>query len=65
MNTKALLTSKTFWFNILTVVIALAGVVGFADFQPTKETAETTIALVGIANILLRLLTRTSIDRVK
>jgi hypothetical protein len=62
---KALVQSKTFWFNILAVLIAIAGLFGFQDFEPTAETVKIIASIVGIGNIVLRLKTKQPITRVK
>ena len=64
MKTKALLSSKTFWFNLLFAVVAIAGVFGFSDFQPDTKVVEGVGALVLVINIILRLFTKKPIDRV-
>jgi hypothetical protein len=43
--------SKTFWFNVLAVVVAVAAQFGFADFEPD---AELIAVIVGIVNVILR-----------
>jgi hypothetical protein len=62
---KALLQSKTFYFNALVVVTAVAGMFGFADFEMEPQHAELLGAIIGVGNILLRLKTKEKIDRVK
>jgi uncharacterized membrane protein len=48
---KGFWKSKTFWFNVLAVVVAIAGQVGFAEFEPD---AELIAVIVGIVNVILR-----------
>lgn len=52
---KGFWTSKTFWFNILAIVVAVAGQFGFVGFEPD---AELIAVVVGIVNVLLRFLTK-------
>jgi len=53
------LKSKTIWFNLLTVVVLIADMVGFQDFQASGD-------LIAITNILgnigLRFITRTALE---
>ena len=58
MQEKKFYQSKTFWFNVLTVVIALAGLAGFADFQPSENTVEFVALLLGFVNLGLRFVTQ-------
>ena len=55
---KPFYESKTLWFNVLFGLVALAGVFGFADFQPSENTVEIVAVLVAAANIVLRLVTK-------
>ena len=55
--------SKTIWFSILTVLIALAGLFGFADFHPSAQLLEFITLLVGVVNFILRLVTKQAIRR--
>lgn len=55
---KPFYESKTLWFNVLFGLVALAGVFGFADFQPSENTVEIVAVLVAAANIALRLVTK-------
>jgi len=64
MKAKSLLSSKTFWFNILFVIVAIAGLFGFNDFQPDAKVVEGVGALVLIGNIILRLFTSKPINKV-
>lgn len=50
--TKPFYASKTFWFNVLAVVVVAAGQFGFADF--TLD-AEVSAGVVAIINLALRL----------
>ena len=57
METKPFYVSKTFWFNVLALVVVVAGAFGFAEFQPTPEVETYGLVLVTIANIVLRFVT--------
>ena len=50
--------SKTFWFFLLYLVVSVAGVFGFAGFQPTVDQQEILGIIVAIVGIVLRFLTK-------
>lgn len=50
--------SKTIWFNLLTGLVAVAGVFGFAAFQPDQTTMEIIGVIVTAVNIALRFVTK-------
>ena len=52
---------KTAIFFVLTLIVALAQIFGFADYQPTGDEAALIGALVSIAGITLRYFTKTPI----
>ena len=52
---KKFYESKTFWFNILTGIVALAAYFGFAEFQPSQVTIEIIAVLGSAVNLVLRL----------
>ena len=54
METKPFYLSKTLWFNLLSIVVIVAGVLGFGEFEmdPTVQAA-----VVAVINLLLRLYT--------
>jgi hypothetical protein len=58
---KAFYESKTFWFNVLTVVLAIAAYFGFGSFQADPRAIELAGVLVGVINIVLRFLSSTAI----
>ena len=47
-------TSKTLWFGILSLIVALAGIFGFNEWQPTADVSGAITAIVAIINIVLR-----------
>ena len=51
MNTKSILTSKTFWFNIIVVAIGILNMIGGYLQNGTV------ITVVGVIGIVLRTLT--------
>ena len=61
MNAKDILSSKTFWFNLVVLVIAIAGVFGFKEYVPSLEDQEAidsivllVAAIVPVVNLVLR-----------
>ncbi len=62
---KALLSSKTFWFNVLAIITAVAAFVGFGDFEPSPQTAEIISIIGALGNIYLRLKTSQPIVKIK
>ena len=62
MDTKPFYLSKTFWFNLLFVIGAIAAYFGFADFKPEANVVELAVVLVSVINLILRLFfTKTAI----
>ncbi len=61
MKSKPFYESKVLWFNILFLVVAVAGVFGFGTFQPSATWLEITAVVVAGVNIALRLITTTAI----
>lgn len=47
--------SKTVVFNILALLVAIAGGFGFVDFQPTPEITALAAGIVALINLYLRL----------
>lgn len=67
---KNFLESKTFWFNLLTLVVALAGIFGFDQYVPSPEAQETidsivalVVASVPVVNIVLRFATKVPLKK--
>jgi len=54
---KSLWTSKTFWFNVLAAIVALATVFGYKGELPAEWETYVTMAVV-IINIVLRFITK-------
>lgn len=51
-------TSKTLWFGLLYILTGVAGIFGFAEYQPTSQVVEIGSVVTGVVVILLRLLTK-------
>ena len=58
---KEFYRSKTFWFGVLSVLVGVAGLFGFADFVPGDETVQILEVINGIVVIVLRFLTNQGI----
>lgn len=54
--------SRTFWFFLLSLVLAVAKAFGFVDFVPEEAYGEIGVAIISVLGILLRLLTVKPID---
>jgi len=61
MESKPFYQSKTFWFNALFVVVALAGFFGFTDYQPDANTSELAAVLIAVVNLVLRFITKSAV----
>ena len=58
MRTKSWYSSKTVWFNVLTILVAIAAYFGWTpDQQLTTNAAGFLVAASPIVNLLLRFLT--------
>jgi hypothetical protein len=60
MDSKQFYLSKTFWFNIVILILGVAGVFGFSEFVPSDEATQQVgqisalvAALVPVVNIKL------------
>ena len=58
MESKPFYESKVFWFNLLAGVVAVAGIFGFASFQPSQDVVEIIGVIVAAVNIVLRFVTK-------
>jgi len=61
MDRKAFWQSKTFWFNVLALLVAVASAFGFGGFQPDPQVQEYALVIVTVINILLRFITKQGI----
>lgn len=48
--------SKTFWFNVLTLLVVVGSGLGYAGFEPDPEIQVIGAGLVAVVNLLLRVL---------
>mgnify|MGYP001571360154 CR=1 FL=1 len=64
MKGKSLAQSKTFWFNLLAVLVAVATWFGFGSFEPDPKVLEALGVLAGLVNVVLRLVTDKPITKV-
>lgn len=55
---KSPLASKTVLFNVLYGLVVLAGIFGFADFQPDENVVELIALLAAAVNLWLRFVTK-------
>ena len=58
---KPFYESKTFWFNVLFLIGAVASYFGFGEFNPSNEAVELASVLVAVLNIALRFATNKGI----
>ena len=62
MEVKKFYESKAFWFAVLFGVVQLAGLFGFASYEPSSDVAQV-VSLVGAAVMLvLRFVTNKRIE---
>ena len=50
--------SKTFWFNVLALVVIVTEAFGYVDFVPSEDTAEYAAAVITVINVILRFVTK-------
>lgn len=69
-GTKKWYESKTFWFNVIVLVIGVAVIFGFSDYVPSlkdQEQIDAIVALVAagvpVVNLVLRFLTDTKLTK--
>ena len=59
---KKFYASKTFWFGALYVLVAAAGLFGFAEFQPSADLVQIVGLLTGVGIIVLRFLSNKGVS---
>ena len=59
---KNALKSKFFWFGILFVANAVAGLFGFGEWKPSPELLKATSGLIGAIILVLRFRTKEPIE---
>jgi len=55
---KSIYKSKTLWFNLLALILMIAGNFGFKEFIPSLWVNDVGVALIIIINLILRFLTK-------
>lgn len=55
--------SKTFWFNVLSLLVLVAGAFGFNEFEASPEVGQIALVIVTIVNLVLRFVTKEPIHR--
>lgn len=55
---KPFYQSKTFWFNILFGVIAIASLFGWVDYQPTQDVVDIVAVVIAAIGLVLRFVTK-------
>jgi hypothetical protein len=55
--TKKFYLSKTFWFNVLALVLLVSQAFGYADFQADPQMAEYAAVVITLINVALRFAT--------
>ncbi len=58
MNAKNIFSSKTFWFNLLALIVLVANEFGFATFERDPGLETYALVIVTLVNIVLRLVTK-------
>lgn len=58
---KSFLKSKVFWFNILSLIVMVANMLGFQDFIPSEKVNEIGVLVIALGNGILRFATKTPI----
>ena len=55
---KSILKSKTFWFNVIALVVLVAGAFGFKNVEVDPNLESYALVIVAVVNIVLRLVTK-------
>ena len=59
---KKFYESKTFWFNALYLLVAVASYLGFGEFSASPDVVELAAVVVAVINIVLRYATKEPIS---
>jgi len=62
---KTLVQSKTFWFNVLSVLVAVAALFGFDSFEASPAVAQVITVVTALVNIGLRVVTREPVNSLR
>jgi hypothetical protein len=62
MESKKFYQSKTFWFNVIALVVMVLGAFGYKGEVP-EEWAALVPAILAIVNLVLRFITKQPIER--
>lgn len=54
--------SKTLWFALLYGLVSIAGIFGWADYQPSADTLEIVGVVVAAITLVLRLVTKQGVE---
>jgi len=58
MEAKSFLRSKTFWFNVLALVMLVATGFGYGEFQADPAITQYGAVVITVINLILRFATR-------
>ena len=58
MDGKPFYKSKTFWFNLLALIVAIANAFGYAEFKPDPHVADLAMGMIAVMNLVLRFMTK-------
>jgi len=57
-DAKSILLSKTFWFNVLALLMIVGEAFGFAEFSRDPAVDQYALIIITLANIALRMFTK-------
>jgi len=60
-GTKRPWQSKTFWFNVLAIIVMVAGAFGFSSFELSPDYQQLAVGLIAVINLALRFITNKGI----
>jgi hypothetical protein len=58
VNAKSVFLSKTFWFNLLALIVLVANAFGFAEFSRDPAVDQYALIIITLVNIALRVFTK-------